>query len=309
MSVAADRAPVDGVEPDARRWFARANRSTHHRRFLDQGFLLILAATIFLIVVAAAVAVPALWPAASNTQDLLGRLRPPGSTDDDGLIHVFGTDALGRDVFARVFYGARYSLIIAFTSVLGSLLVGTVVGLVAGYRGGWVGSVLMRLVDLQLAFPLVLLALALVALIGPSAVNVVIVFILTGWPIFARTVRASTLTLRDRAFVDAARTVGARHPRIMLRHILPNALGALIVVATFELAKVLIYESSLSFLGLGVQPPAPTWGNMMSDGRNYLQVAWWITFFPGITLVLSAAAANWLGDGLNQRLDPRARRR
>jgi peptide/nickel transport system permease protein len=299
--------PLDVVAPSARRWVDRAARG--ERRFLDRNLPLIAGVSIIAVVTLLAIAVPLFWPVDSNTQDLLGRLRPPMATDDDGAVHLFGTDALGRDVFARVFVGARYSLVIAAASVIGSMLLGTVVGLIAGYRGGRLDDVLGRVVDLQLAFPLVLLALALVALLGPSAVNVVIVFVLTGWPIFARTVRASTLTLRDRAFIDAARTVGAGHPRIMFRHILPNAVGTLIVVATFELAKVLIYESSLSFLGLGVQPPTPTWGNMMADGRNYLQVAWWITFFPGITLVLTAAAANWLGDGLTQHLDPRSRQR
>jgi peptide/nickel transport system permease protein len=189
------------------------------------------------------------------------------------------------------------------------MVIGTIAGVIAGYHGGRLGEVIMRLVDLQLAFPMVLLALALVGLLGASATNVVLVFILTGWPIFARTVRASTITLRDRAFVDAARTVGAGSGHIVWRHILPNALGTLVVVATFELAKVLIFESSLSFLGLGVQPPAPTWGNMMAEGRNFIDTAWWLIVVPGVTLVLTAAAANWLGDGLNQRLDPRSRQR
>lgn len=299
--------PIDVVAPSARHWVEQAERQ--RRRLIERNLPLLVGSTMLGVVIVLAIAVPLVWPAEAGTQDLLGRLRPPLATDADGLLHVFGTDALGRDVFARVFLGARYSLVIAAAAVLGSMAIGTVVGLVAGYRGGRLDDVLGRLVDLQLAFPLVLLALALVALLGPSAVNVVIVFVLTGWPIFARTVRASTLTLRDRAFIDAARTAGAGQVRIMLRHILPNAVGTLIVVSTFELAKVLIYESSLSFLGLGVQAPTPTWGNMMADGRNYLKDAWWITFFPGITLVLTAAAANWLGDGLGQHVDPRFRRR
>jgi peptide/nickel transport system permease protein len=295
------------LDRDAARWVARSTRTSRRRAFMDRGFLLTVGASVFAVVILASILVPILWPADAYEQELLGRLKGPGSSSD--AFHLFGTDALGRDVFARVFLGGRYSLTIAFVAVLGALVIGTVIGLLAGYHRGWVDAVLMRFTDLQLAFPLVLLALALIGLLGPSGLNVVIVFTLTGWPVFARTVRASTLTLRERAFVDAARTMGAGTTRIMLRHVLPNAMGSLVVVATFELAKVLIYESSLSFLGLGVQPPAPTWGNVMADGRAYLQSAWWITFFPGVTLVLTAAAANWLGDGLNQLLDPRSRRR
>jgi peptide/nickel transport system permease protein len=294
------------LDRDGERWMATAAKRAARKK--GYGPLITFGIAVYAIVIVLAILVPLLWPIDAYTQNLTGRLQGPFSTID-GEFHLFGTDSLGRDVFARLFLGARYSLVIATASVLGAMVIGTLAGVTAGYRGGRLGEVIMRLVDLQLAFPMVLLALALVGLLGASATNVVIVFVLTGWPIFARTVRASTITLRDRAFVDAARTVGASSTHIVWRHILPNALGTLVVVATFELAKVLIYESSLSFLGLGVQPPAPTWGNMMAEGRNYIDTAWWLIFVPGITLVLTAAAANWLGDGLNQRLDPRARQR
>jgi peptide/nickel transport system permease protein len=294
------------LDRDAERWMATAAKRAARKKGL--GPLITFGIVVYATVIVLAILVPWLWPIDAYTQNLTGRLQGPFSTID-GQFHLFGTDSLGRDVFARLFLGARYSLVISAASVLGAMAIGTLAGVIAGYRGGRLGEVIMRLVDLQLAFPMVLLALALVGLLGASATNVVIVFVLTGWPIFARTVRASTITLRDRAFVDAARTVGASSTHIVWRHILPNALGTLVVVATFELAKVLIYESSLSFLGLGVQPPSPTWGNMMAEGRNYIDTAWWLIFVPGITLVLTAAAANWLGDGLNQRLDPRARQR
>ena len=275
----------------------------------DQGGLAILGGSILALIVVLAVIVPALSPFDAVQQNLTGRLQGPGWTNTDGLTHWFGTDALGRDVFTRVFVGARFSLFIAVLAVAGSLVIGTVAGLLAGFRGGRIDDVLMRLVDLQLAFPLVLLALALVALLGPSLQNVVLVFVLTGWPVFARTVRASALSLRGRDFVEAARALGGSNKRLMFRHILPNSLGPLTVVATFELAKVLIYESSLSFLGLGIQPPTPTWGNMMSDGRALLDTAWWVMLFPGLILVIAAAASNWLGDGMNSMVDPRLRRR
>jgi peptide/nickel transport system permease protein len=275
----------------------------------DQGGLAILGGGILVLIIVLAVLVPYLSPFDAVQQNLTGRLQAPGWTDGNDLTHWFGTDGLGRDVLTRVFVGARFSMFIAFLAVAGSLLIGTVAGLLAGFRGGLIDDALMRLVDLQLAFPLVLLALALVALLGPSIQNVILVFVLTGWPVFARTIRASALSLRERDFVEAARALGGSNTRLMFRHILPNSLGPLIVVATFELAKVLIYESSLSFLGLGIQPPTPTWGNMMSDGRALLDTAWWVMLFPGLILVLAAAASNWLGDGMNSMVDPRLRQR
>ncbi len=279
------------------------------RFLLDQGMLAVLGGSVILVIILTAFFIPLFSPFEATEQNLVGRLQPPGWENADGLTHWFGTDGLGRDVLTRVFVGARFSIFISAVSVAGSLTIGTVVGLFAGFRGGRSDDVLMRLVDLQLAFPLVLLALALVALLGPSLVNVILVFTLTGWPIFARTVRASALVLKKREFVEAARAMGASRLRLMFRHILPNALGPLTVVATFEIAKVLIFESSLSFLGLGVQAPTPTWGNMMADGRAFLDTAWWVMLFPGVTLVFTAAASNWLGDGINSMVDPRLRQR
>ena len=289
---------------------ARRNHWSHRRQILlDQGMLAVLGSTVILVIILAAFLIPMLSPFESNEQNLIGRLQGPGWSNGDGHRHWMGTDGLGRDVLTRVFIGARFSLFISFVAVFGSLMIGTVVGLVAGYRGGLVDDALMRLVDLQLAFPLVLLALALVALLGPSLYNVILVFTLTGWPVFARTIRANALMLKKRDFVEAARGLGASSVRIMFRHILPNSLGPLTVVATFEVAKVLIFESSLSFLGLGIQAPTPTWGNMMADGRSFLNTAWWVMLFPGVVLVLTAAASNWSGDGLNSMIDTRLRQR
>jgi len=275
---------------------------------LRRAALPILGAAILLVVSLAAIVGPMLSPFDGYKQDLRGRLQPPGWADKTGAKHPFGTDQLGRDVFTRSLLGARLSLLIGFVAVLGAGMLGTFLGLFAAYRGGLLDDLVMRLVDLQLALPMILLALVIVALLGPSLRNVILVFVITGWPVFARTARAATLSLRAEEFVVAARCIGCRDWRIVLSHILPNAARTLIVIASFEVGKVIIYESSLGFLGMGVQPPTPTWGNMMGDGRAYLDTAWWLVLFPGLLLVLTAAAGNYIGDGLNELLDPRSKR-
>lgn len=259
------------------------------------------------LIVLATIVVPIFSPYGYDQQDLSAFLLPPMSVDKTGGLHYFGTDALGRDVFTRVFFGGRISLFVSLVSVLGALILGTVLGLVAGYRGGWIDDVVMRLCDLQLAFPLVLLALAVVALFGGSVTVMVAVFVVTLWPVFARTVRGSVLVLRELPYIESARSIGVSGARIVVRHIFPNCLGPLVVVATFQFASVIIYEASLGFLGLGVQPPTPTWGNMMAEGRLFLTTAWWITFFAGMALVLATLGTNWLGDGIGRFLDPRQR--
>ncbi len=298
-------AELDGW-PDAAGLSDTFRRSWH--LIQSEGRLALGGALVLLTIITLAFLIPALSPFDWNGQDLTSRLQPPLWIDENGLRRWFGTDALGRDILTRVFVGARLSLLVSFGAVAGAALVGTVLGLLAGYLGGRVDTVIMRTVDLQLAFPVMLLALSVVALIGPNLVNLILVFVLTGWPGFARTVRASSLALREKRYVEAARGLGAGRARIMGQYILPNALGPLTVVATFELAKVLIFESSLSFLSLGIQPPIPTWGNIMAEGRSLLEVAWWVTFFPGIMLVFAAMAANLTGDGLNSIVDPRLRK-
>lgn len=277
-------------------------------RLLRRAVLPLLGATILAGIILAALLVPVVSPFDPYRQDLRARLQPPGWVNKTGQTHLLGTDQLGRDILTRVTMAARLSLGISFIAVAGAGILGTLLGLVSGFYGGYFDDILMRLVDLQLALPLILLALAVVALLGPSIPNVILVFIITGWPIFARTVRASTLTLREREFIEAARCLGCRSGHILLKHILPNVARPLIVIASFELGKVIIYEASLGFLGMGAQPPTPTWGNMMGDGRRYLDTAWWLVFFPGLALVLTAAAANYIGDGLNEFFDPRNKR-
>jgi peptide/nickel transport system permease protein len=311
-------APVRGNATDLEdaRDFERAElaakkrpRPGRRRALIRRGALPALGATILIVIVVASILGPVLSPFDGYKQNLRARLQPPGWENADSQTHWFGTDQLGRDVLTRALLGGRLSLAIAFVAVTGSAILGIVLGIVAAYRGGLLDDIVMRLVDLQLALPMILLALAVVALLGPSVRNVILVFVITGWPIFARTVRSSTLTLRDQEFVIAARSMGARDTRIVRKHIFPNAARFLIVIASFEVGKVVIYEASLGFLGMGAQPPTPTWGNMMGDGRAYLETAWWLVFFPGLLLVLTAAAGNYIGDGLNEFLDPRSKKR
>jgi len=234
----------------------------------------------------------------------MDRLQPPSVA----ARHWLGTDQLGRDVFSRVVVGARVSLTIGAVAVCGAGALGTALGLLSGYARGIADGVIMRIADVQLAFPFVLLALAIVAALGPGLGNLIIVFVVTGWVVFARVVRAQVLQVREREFVEASRSLGASPRRILLRHILPNLTGSLIVVASFELAKIIVWEASLSFLGLGVPPRTVSWGAMLSDGRQYIDTAWWVAMFPGLTLVAVVLAINTIGDELRDALDPRLER-
>ncbi|WP_137176468.1 ABC transporter permease [Roseomonas sp. AR75] len=219
--------------------------------------------------------------------------------------HPLGTDQLGRDILSRIVFGSRVTLAVAGAAVILGGIVGTLLGLVAGYFGGFLDRLLMRLADIQLAVPLMLLALMVIAALGPSLQNLVIVLALVSWVRYARIVRGQVLAVREREFVQSARAIGASAPRIILRHILPNVLTPAVVVATLELARVIVLEAGLSFLGLGVQPPFPSWGRMLAEGRTYIASAWWIITFPGIALMLTVLAVNLLGDWLRDHLDPR----
>jgi peptide/nickel transport system permease protein len=254
-----------------------------------------------------AAAAPWLAPHDPVRQSLRVRLKPPTLEGADGRAHPLGTDHLGRDVLSRVIYGSRVSLLIGFAAVGVGSLVGATLGIVAGYRAGWFDTVVMTVADAQLAFPFILLAIGIIAVLGPSFPTLVVVVGLSGWMTYARVLRAQVLVLRSREFVDAIHGLGGSTLRIIVRHILPNVMSSLVVIATLELARAIVLEATLSFLGLGIQPPTPSWGGMIHEGREYLDSAWWISTFPGLTLMLSSLVVSRLGDWLRDVLDPTLR--
>jgi len=263
--------------------------------------------SILLVVTTGAVLAPVISPADPLLQDVSVRLKPPTLEGGDGQAHLLGTDHLGRDILSRLIYGARISLAIGISAVAVAGTLGTLIGLVAGYRGGRIDDLCMRLTDTMLAMPFILLALAVIAVLGSSLRNIIFVLGITSWVSYARVVRAEVLTLRAREFVAAAQALGGHGTRIVFRHLLPNVLTPVIVIATLEVARMIILESALSFLGLGVQPPTPTWGGMLADGRAYLSTAWWLATFPGLCIMLSVLGINLLGDWFRDVLDPRLR--
>jgi peptide/nickel transport system permease protein len=268
----------------------------------------ILGAALLLVLLALALAGPWLGLPDPTRGDLRARMLAPTLSWTSLGAHPLGTDQLGRDILSRIVTGSRVTLLIAGSAVVIGGIIGVALGLVAGYFGGWYDRVLMRLVDIQLAFPLMLLALLVVAALGPSLHNLIAVLALTSWVRYARIVRGEVLSVREREFVQAARAIGANHARILGIHVLPNVLTPVLVVATLELARTIVLEAGLSFLGLGIQPPSPSWGRMLADGRTYIASAWWIITLPGLALMLTVLSVNLLGDWLRDWLDPRAER-
>ncbi len=262
-------------------------------RFACAGALIVIA--LFVISFLA----PYITPYAPDDLDAYHVLLPPSS------LHWMGTDELGRDVLTRIIFGARISLKVGFVAVGISAVVGTAAGLLAGYFGRWVDQLLMRLVDIMLCFPTFFLILAVIAMLEPSIWYIMIVIGLTGWMGVARLVRAEVLSLREREFVLAARGIGASDLRIIFRHVLPNAMSPVLVTATLGVAGAILTESALSFLGIGVQPPTPSWGNMLTAGKDYLEFAWWLSLFPGLAILVTVIAYNLVGEGLQDALDPR----
>jgi peptide/nickel transport system permease protein len=237
-----------------------------------------------------------------DDQNLSQRLKPPGSVDPNGGRHWLGTDPLGRDVLARLATGTRVTFAIAALSVITGTIVGSMLGLCSGYLGGWLDDLVMRLVDLQMAFPFVFVAIAVVGLFGPGFSRVVLALVTWGWVAYARMVRASTLGLREREFVIAARALGGNEAHIIFRHVLPNLLPLIIVIAATQVGRMIVAHAGLEFLGLGLPPPHPTWGGMLSDGRSYIATAWWVTTFPGLAITVLVVAISFVGDAVRDRL-------
>jgi peptide/nickel transport system permease protein len=262
-------------------------------------------AAVLLLLVLVAVAAPLLAPADPARQSLLTRLRPPGASVG-GVTHWLGTDELGRDLLSRVLYGARVSLLVAFLSVCVSGGLGTMLGMLAGFHRGVVEGLIMRAVDMVLSIPPILLAIITVAVLGPGLQNLILVLGFTRWPRYTRVAYAQTLRVATLPFITASRLGGAQSGRLLVRHVLPNILAALVVVATLEFGLMVLFEAGLSFLGLGIQPPTPSWGAILAVGRNYIASAWWIATLPGLCLFLLVLTVNLLGDRLRDRLDPRA---
>ncbi|GAA1572711.1 Glutathione transport system permease protein GsiD [Leucobacter aridicollis] len=289
-TVALATAPTraDGSRPSAFQLFLRSPVS-------------VVGSIVLLVMIAAALLGPALAPYGVNETDIAGALKAPSAE------HWFGTDDLGRDVFSRVVIAAQVSLRVAVISVAIALVLGVLLGIVSGYAGGWADGVLMRIVDVMFAFPMLILALAIVAVLGPGANTATIAIGVVYVPIFARVARASTLSVRSEPFVRASQTMGTGAGRILVKHILPNISGPIIVQTSLSLAFAILSEAALSFLGLGVQPPQPSWGRMLFEAQSFLGTAWWLAVFPGLAIFLTVLSCNLVGDGLRDVLDPKQR--
>lgn len=262
---------------------------------------------ILIIWVLVAALAPLLAPYGVNDIDIIHRLTPPCWQEGGSAVHILGTDQLGRDVLTRLIYGSQTSLIVGLVSVVVGMVIGVTLGLMAGYFGGWVDAVISRIIDIMLAFPFIFMAMLLVAALGSSLVNVIIVLGITGWVPYARTVRANVLSVREKEFVRAANTVGCTHRRILFQHILPSVIDSAIILGTMDVGTYILSEASLTFLGLGIPPKIATWGNMIATGQDYIYSAWWLTAIPGLALLIGCVSVNFVGDWVRDVRDPRLR--
>lgn len=271
-------------------------------RSLRRHFKGIVGLLVLAVIITGSVAVPLISGIDPTEANPAQRLSPPGVAG-----HLLGTDQLGRDILIRLLHGARISLAVGLLSVFISAPLGITAGLVAGFRAGAIDEVIMRIVDSQLAIPFLLLAIAIIAAVGSGTLNTIAVLGIGGWPTYARIVRGEVLSLREKDFVEAARAVGATNGRIIVRHILPHVVTTTSIIASFAVAQMILLESTLSFLGLGVQPPTPSWGQMLADGKTYVTIAPWLSIFPGLAIALTVLAVNFVGDWARDRLNPQTR--
>src|SRR5436309_11803057 len=281
-----------------------AERSRAWRK-LTRNSVALVGVAMLLVVVGAAIAAPWVAPHDPAKQSLIRRFTPPVWQQGGNAAYPLGTDQVGRDILSRMIHGARLSLVVGVSAVVVSLTVGVLLGLSSGFIGGTVDTVLMTVVDIQLSFPQLLLALAFVAALGPSVLTIIVVLGLTGWERYARVIRAEVLALREKDFVEAARAIGASPTRLLLGHLLPNTFSSIIVMSTLQVAQAILQEAALSFLGVGTGSAYPTWGQMISLGRDFVSVAWWLATFPGLAILLTVLAINLVGDRLRDALDPR----
>ena len=282
------------ASPQWRRW----------RKFVRHP-LGVMGGVILLVVFGSAIFADYLAPHEPNKQRLVARFKPPVWAPGGSTTYVLGTDNVGRDILSRIIHGSRISLVVGFAAVGVSMLIGVTLGLLSGFLGGRVDAVIMALVDIMLAFPQLILAFAMVAVLGPGIGNIILVLGLTGWERYARVVRAEVLALREREFVQAARAIGVPTPKIIFSHIMPNTFSSVIVMATLQTAQAILAEAALSFLGLGTGLTYPSWGQMISMGRDYVNIAWWLSIFPGLAILLTVLAINLIGDRVRDVLDPR----
>ncbi len=286
----------------------REGRFDRVATFVRQNRSVAIGLTIVVALALVAIFAPWIAPAGPDDQNLRSRVLPPFWAAGGSLEFPLGTDQLGRDIFSRIVLGSRISLGLASATIVIAAIVGVTLGLLAGYHGGAVDAAIMRLTDIQLSLPYLLFAIGILAILGPSLTNLMIVMVLNSWATYARLIRVSTLSLREREFVLAARSLGSPGRRILLRHILPNVAAPAVIITSFRFADMIILEASLSFLGLGVQPPLPSWGGMLGEGREYFTTSWWLTTFPGLAIILAALGANMLGDSVRDFLDPQLRK-
>jgi peptide/nickel transport system permease protein len=294
--LSAQEKPIESGQPVASRRTPRWVRQLLHNRVGLLGIIIVA------LVVVVAVWAPFLSPHNPNLAEMPMRLKPPGTPG-----HILGTDQLGRDILSRIILGSRISLGVALYATVVSGVIGIAVGVISGYYGGWIDTIAMRLVDVQLSFPFILLALVLNAILGAGYKNLIITLVISSWVSYARLARGEVLAIREKEYVTAARALGMTPLRIMFRHILPNIWTPVIVLGSLNMAQLIVAEAAISFLGFGVQPPDISWGNMLSDGRDYLVNAWWLATFPGLALAFASLGVNLTGDWLRDTLDPTIR--